>query len=145
MAYSVNFYQDGKSIDYTPISDVAAGTIVVLNGLVGVTKLDIAAGAKGALCVQGVFAVPKKDEAFKAGLPVWFDANGDPKAGTAGTGAATQIGGDAQAADDVLLGTAVKNAAAADQFVYVAINKFDPRIPTFAGTARITKSPNLQV
>jgi hypothetical protein len=53
---------------------------------------------------------------------------------------ATQIGGDAQASDDVLLGNAVVDAAAADEFVYVAINKFDPRIPTFAGAARITKA-----
>ncbi|HBR19461.1 MAG: hypothetical protein A2Y13_04355 [Planctomycetes bacterium GWC2_45_44] len=136
----ISFYQNGKSIDYTPAADVAAGTIVVLKGQVGITKLDIAAGAKGALAVEGVFAVPKKDEAFVAGLPVWFDANGNPKVGTAGTGAATQIGGDAQATGDVLLGMAVIGALAADEFVYVAINKFDPRIPTFAQGARITKA-----
>jgi predicted RecA/RadA family phage recombinase len=140
MAYTINFYQNGKSIDYTPAADVTAGTIVVLKGQVGITKLDIAAGVKGALAVEGVFAVPKKNEAFVAGMPVWFDANGDPYGGTAGTGAATQIGGDAQAAGDVLLGKAVMAAAATDQFVYVALNKFDPRIPTFAQNARITKA-----
>jgi predicted RecA/RadA family phage recombinase len=136
----INFYQNGKSIDYTPAADVAAGSIVVLKGQVGITNLDIAAGVKGALAIEGVFVVPKKDEAFVAGLPVWFDADGNPKVGTAGSGAATQIGGDAQAAGDVLLGNAVVDAAAADEFVYVAINKFDPRIPTFAQGARITKS-----
>jgi len=140
MAYSVNFYQDGKSIDYTPAGAVTAGTIVVLNGQVGVVKCDIGAGVKGALCIEGVFAVPKKNEAFVAGLPVWFDANGDPQGGTAGTGAATQIGGDAQAAGDILLGTAVVDALAAAEKVYVAINTFNPRIPTFAGAARITKA-----
>jgi len=138
----ISFYQNGKSIDYTPAADVAAGTIVALKGLVGITKLDIPANVKGALCIEGIFAVPKKNEAFAAGLPVWFDANGDPQGGTAGSGAATQIGGDAQAAGDVLLGKAVIAAAAADQFVYVAINKFDPRIPTFANAARITKAAN---
>ncbi len=136
----ISFYQNGKSIDYTPAVDVAAGTIVVLKGLVGITKLDIPANVKGALTVEGVFAVPKKNEAFAAGLPVWFDADGNPKVGTAGTGAATQIGGDAQAAADVLMGNAVVDALAADEFVYVAINKFDPRIPTFAQSARITKA-----
>ncbi len=140
MAYTINFYQNGKSIDYAPAADVAAGSIVVLKGQVGITKLDIAAGVKGALAIEGIFAVPKKNEAFVAGLPVWFDANGNPKVGTSGSGAATQIGGDAQASDDVLLGNAVVDAAAADEFVYVAINKFDPRIPTFAGAARITKA-----
>jgi predicted RecA/RadA family phage recombinase len=140
MAYTVNFYQDGKSIDYTPAGAVSAGTIVVLNGQVGVVKVDIAAGVKGALCVEGVFAVPKKNEAFVAGLPVWFDANGDPQGGVAGSGAATQIGGDAQAAGDILLGTAVVDAPATAEKVYVAINTFNPRIPTFAGAARITKA-----
>ncbi|MFA5291944.1 MAG: DUF2190 family protein [Phycisphaerae bacterium] len=137
---TISFYQNGKSIDYTPAVDVPAGTIVVLKGLVGITKLDIPANTKGALCIEGIFAVPKKNEAFAEGLPVWLDANGDPYGGTAGTGAATQIGGDAQASDDVLLGKAVIAAAATDQFAYVALNKFDPRIPTFAGAARITKA-----
>ncbi|OHB58797.1 MAG: hypothetical protein A2Y12_00145 [Planctomycetes bacterium GWF2_42_9] len=136
----ISFYQNGKSIDYTPAVDVAAGTIVVQKGLVGITKLDIPANVKGALAVEGVFAVPKKNEAFAAGLTVWFDADGNPQGGVAGSGAATQIGGDAQAAGDTLLGTAVIAAAAADQFVYVALNKFDARIPTFAGNARITKA-----
>ncbi len=136
----LNFYQNGESIDYTPAADVAAGAIVALKGIVGVAKRAIAANALGALAVTGVFAVTKKDEAFAAGLPVWFDANGNPKVGAAGSGAATQVGGDAQAADDVLLGMAVLDAAAGDQFVYVAINKFDPRIPTFADAARITKA-----
>ncbi|HBG25672.1 MAG: hypothetical protein A2Y10_02480 [Planctomycetes bacterium GWF2_41_51] len=136
----ISFYQNGKSIDYTPAADVAAGTIVALKGLVGITKLDIPANVKGALAIEGVFAVPKKNEAFAEGLPVWFDANGNPQGGVAGTGAATQIGGDAQAAGDILLGNAVVVAAAADQFVYVALNKFDPRIPTFTNAARITKA-----
>jgi predicted RecA/RadA family phage recombinase len=140
MAYTINFYQDGKSIDYTPAVDVTAGTIVMQKGLVGITKLDIPANTKGAIAVEGVFAVPKKNEAFAAGLPVWFDADGDPQGGTAGTGAATQIGGDSQASGDILLGTAVIAAVAADQFVYVALNKFDARIPTFAQGARITKA-----
>jgi len=137
---NISFYQNGKSIDYTPAVDVAAGTIVVLKGLVGITKLDIPAGVKGSLCIEGVFAVPKKNEAFAEGLPVWFDANGNPQGGTAGAGAATQIGGDAQAAGDILLGNAVIAAVAADQFVYVALNKFDAHIPTFAQALRITKA-----
>ncbi|MEN6385147.1 MAG: DUF2190 family protein [Phycisphaerales bacterium] len=136
----INFYQNGKSIDYTPAVDVAAGTIVVQKGLVGITKLDIPANTKGALCIEGIFAVPKKNEAFATGLPVWFDADGDPQGGTAGSGAATQIGGDAQASGDTLLGTAVIAAAAADQFVYVALNRLDARIPAFTTAARITKA-----
>jgi len=140
MAYSVNFYQDGKSIDYTPAAPVAGGELIPVRGMVGVAKSDIAAGVLGAIAVEGVFAVPKKNEVFVAGLPVLFDANGDPYNGVAGSGAATQIGGDAQAATDILLGSCVVDAAATDTHAYVKINKFDPRIPTFAQAARITKA-----
>ncbi|OHB51755.1 MAG: hypothetical protein A2Y12_01335 [Planctomycetes bacterium GWF2_42_9] len=132
MSYSIDFYQDGKSIDYTPAVDVAGGQLVVLNGIIGIAKSDIAANVLGALAIEGVFAVPKKNEAFVAGLPVWFDADGDPQGGVAGSGAATQLGGDAQAAEDILLGTAVADAGAANTHVYVSINKIDPRIASFA-------------
>ncbi|OHB50505.1 MAG: hypothetical protein A2Y10_18070 [Planctomycetes bacterium GWF2_41_51] len=142
MAYSVNFSQDGKSIDYTPAAAISGGELVVLGGMVGISKSDIAAGVLGALCIEGIFAVPKKNETFAEGLPVWFDADGNPQDGVAGSGAATQIGGDAQAVGDILLGSCVVDAAAADTCSYIKINKFDPRIPTFAGAARITKAAN---
>ena len=35
------FIHDGEVIDYTPTADVAAGNVVVLGDLVGVTKRDI--------------------------------------------------------------------------------------------------------
>jgi len=46
---TAQFIHDGKSIDYTPTADVAAGDVVVQNDLLGVAKLDIAANALGAL------------------------------------------------------------------------------------------------
>lgn len=136
---SARFFQEGKSIDYTPASAVAAGDIIVQNGIVGVAKLAIAASTLGALCTEGIIEIAKKNEAFVAGLPVWLDANGNPKVGTTGSGAATQLGKDGMAAADVLLGTCIKAAAAADAFCYVALNKFDPRIPTFANAKRIAE------
>ena len=51
---NISFHQNGKSIDYTPVVDIAAGTIVVQKGLVGITKLDIPANTKGALAVEVV-------------------------------------------------------------------------------------------
>lgn len=73
---TARFIQNGNSIDYTPGADVSAGDVIVQGDLVGITKLDIAAGALGALAVTGVFDVPKATgvgSAFGAGLKVYWD------------------------------------------------------------------------
>ncbi|MDW8265350.1 MAG: DUF2190 family protein [Gemmataceae bacterium] len=49
---------DGGSIDYSPMADVAAGDVVVQGELVGVAKLYIPTGQLGALAVVGVFDFP---------------------------------------------------------------------------------------
>ena len=70
------FIHDGKSIDYTPASDVTASDVVVQGDLVGIAKLDIASGALGALAVTGVFDLPKTagvGEAIAAGAKVYWD------------------------------------------------------------------------
>ena len=56
---TVSYVQVGNSIDYTPDAAVSAGDVVIQGDLVGVAKLDIAAGALGALAVWGVFDFPK--------------------------------------------------------------------------------------
>jgi len=83
------FVQEGRSIDHTPASDVASGQVVVQGTLVGVAKAPISANVLGALAVQGIFDVVKAAVAFTAGAAVYWDADGDPVGGTAGTGAAT--------------------------------------------------------
>ena len=73
---TAQFVHDGRSIDYTPGSDVTAGDVVVQEDLVGVAKLDIASGALGALAVDGVFDLPKATgvgEAIAAGAKVYWD------------------------------------------------------------------------
>ena len=81
---TAQFIHDGKSIDYTPSSDVTAGDVVVQGDLVGVAKLDIAADALGALAVAGVFDFPKATgggSAIGAGANVYWDvADGEAKA-----------------------------------------------------------------
>ncbi len=79
----------GETIDYTPGSAVAAGQVVVQGDFVGVAKTPIAAGAAGALAVVGIFDVVKAAVAFTAGAAVFWDADGNPVGGTAGSGAAT--------------------------------------------------------
>ena len=104
---SKRFIHDGESIDHTPSSNINAGDLVVQGELVGFANLDIPANRPGALKVQGVFDVPKKAEALAVGVKVYWDADGDPVGGTAGSGALT-----ATATDNTYIGKMV--AAAAD-------------------------------
>lgn len=83
------FKQRGESIDYTPVSAVSAGQVVVLDGWCGVAKYDIAAGKLGALWMSGLFDVVKVTGAINAGAALYWDADGNPLGGTAGTGALT--------------------------------------------------------
>jgi len=83
------YVQQGEAIDYTPGSNVAAGQVVVQGDFVGVAKQPIAANTPGALAVEGIFDVVKSAVTFTAGVAVFWDADGNPVGGTAGTGAAT--------------------------------------------------------
>lgn len=72
------FYQDGKSIDYTPVGAVSAGDVVPLDSCIGIAKLDIAAGALGALAVEGVFQVDQADgETWSQGDAVYYDSTAE--------------------------------------------------------------------
>jgi predicted RecA/RadA family phage recombinase len=64
----------GATIDYTPESDVPAGTVVVQENLVGVALHTLVAGVTQSLAVQGVFAVSKASGATHAvGVKVYWD------------------------------------------------------------------------
>jgi len=72
----VVFVHEGAAVDYTPVADVAAGTVVVQGDLVGITRLDIKAGKLGALAVEGVFDFPKlvgDGIEYPAGDPMYWD------------------------------------------------------------------------
>lgn len=74
------FVHDGDAIDYTPGADVAAGDVVVLTNLIGIAKVPIANGVKGALAVAGVFDVAKASGdgvSFTAGQIVYWDESED--------------------------------------------------------------------
>ena len=103
------FVQDGNSIDYTPSAVVTAGDVVVQGELVGVAKLDIPADRLGALAVTGVFDFPKAAVSITVGVNIYWDEDGDPVGGTAGSGAATTT-----ATDNKLIGKATAAAASGD-------------------------------
>lgn len=71
---SVYVYQAGRTIDYTPSSNVSAGDVVVQEDLVGVATLDIDSGDKGALMVEGVVRAPSNSVAISAGEKVYWDS-----------------------------------------------------------------------
>jgi len=84
------FRSDECTLDYTPVAAVTAGDVVVIGtNLVTIAKSDIAAGRLGAVATKGVFNVPKDSSDVTDGLPAYWDADGSPVGGDAGSGAFT--------------------------------------------------------
>ena len=110
---TVSFVAEGKSIDYTPGSAVAAGDVVVQNELIGVAKVDIAASALGALAVAGLFDFPKTGgsagETHAVGVNLYWNASSEVATTTAGA--------------NKLIGKCAKAASATDTTVRILMNQ----------------------
>jgi predicted RecA/RadA family phage recombinase len=103
-----DYVQGDCLIDHTPSAAVAAGAVVVLNDLVTVAPVAIAANALGAVAVDGVWSMPKATGAIGQGALVYWDA-------TAGNITTT-------ATNNKRAGKAAKAALSADASVQVLIN-----------------------
>jgi predicted RecA/RadA family phage recombinase len=114
---AANAYSENDAMDYTPSSAVTAGDVVVLNGIVGVAPVAIAANTKGAISISGIKKVPKTTAAWVRGLPVHWNPTGSPDNGDASSGAANQIG------VGTYMGIAVAAAGSGDDFGYVDLNR----------------------
>jgi predicted RecA/RadA family phage recombinase len=112
--FQATFVQAGESIDYTPVSAVVVGQVVVQGSMIGVAKAPIAAGAAGALAVKGIFDVVKANEQQALGAALYWDADGNPYGGTAGTGCATTT-----SSGNTFIGFAQVAAGATDETVRV--------------------------
>ena len=124
MAQSPAFYiSDEDALDYTPAAAEIAGDVIVQGGIVGINPTDIAAGKKGAIQIEGVFDVPKTTAAWVIGLPVFWDATGNPDSGDAGSGAANQIG------TGIYMGIATQAAGSGDNTGRVLLNAPYPARP----------------
>jgi len=110
------FKKCGDVVDYTPSSAVAAGQVVVQANLVGIATSAIAANALGSLVVEGIFDVVQAAEIIPAGAPVYWDADGNPVGGEAGTGAAT-----ATATGNTFMGYAQELTAAENSTVTITL------------------------
>lgn len=90
-----SFVQRGDTIDYTPGANVAAGTVVVQNDLVGITTREIQAGELGAIAVEGVFDVAKEaggGVTFAVGSLAYWDEINKVAVATDGGGAHKLLG-----------------------------------------------------
>jgi predicted RecA/RadA family phage recombinase len=110
------FVQDDGVFDYTPATAVNGGDVVVTSTLVGIAKRDIAANVPGSLHTKGIFDIVKANEEIAAGTKVYWDADGNPYGGTAGTGAIT-----ATSAGNTYMGKTTEHAAADDPTVNVLL------------------------
>ena len=105
----------GRFFDYTPGSAVTAGDVVEFGNVPMVAPSDIAANVLGALDSKGIYDVPKiTASTFAVGALCYWDNDGDPIVGTAGTGCITSV-----SASNYLMGIAEIAAGATDQFVRV--------------------------
>ncbi len=128
-------YSEAGAIDYTPAAAVTGGDVVVLTGIVGIAPSDIAANDKGSLQTSGLFRVPKTTAAQVRGLPVYWNATGDPDSGDAGTGAANQLG------VGVYMGICAEASASGDNYTIVDLNAV---YPALVGSAAVTAAGSAQ-
>lgn len=103
-----SYVADGCLLDYTPAAAVAVGDVVVIGAMVAVAPRPIAAGALGALAVDGVFEMPCATGATGAqGSAInWY-----------------AISGVAHASTGVAAGKLAKARVVGDTSVHVLINR----------------------
>lgn len=112
-----SFLQPGQHIDHTPGSAVVAGQLVIVGTIAGIAPRDIPANTLGQLTVCGVHRIRKTTLEIGAGVDVYWDADGNPVVGTAGSGAAV-----AASSGNTLIGKSVALAAAGTANVDVLLN-----------------------
>ena len=81
---------DGRYIRHTPSSAVYGGDVVEVGDMPLIAPVDIPANEEGALDTDGIYDVPNEDGlSGSEGDAIYWDNNGNPEVGTAGTGCAT--------------------------------------------------------
>lgn len=119
------YKQIGDTIDYTPGSNVLAGTVYVIGStIVTIVPVEIAATDKGATATRGVFNVPKDNSDVAAGDALYWDDNGSPYGGTALSGAFTKT-----ASGNVFAGIALEAAGTTTGDVDMLLRSIDGTVP----------------
>ncbi len=78
------YVHEGTVVDFTPVADVPAGSVVIQGDLVGITKRDVKANTLGGLAVEGVFDIVKVTaDVINAGAKVYWKADDETVVTTA--------------------------------------------------------------
>ena len=114
-----NKYKDTGVADHTPAGAILSDAIVVIGNRIGIANADIAASAKGAVVVEGVFELAKEtDNAFADGDSLFWDDSADVLT---------------IARTDVYAGVAVGAATAAATTAKVDLNRGNPPVHFHTG------------
>jgi predicted RecA/RadA family phage recombinase len=123
------YRQLGDTVDYTPGSAVAAGTVYVFGTtVVTIVPKAIAADEKGATATRGVFSVPKDNSDVAAGDALYWDDDGNPVGGDSGSGAFTKTAG-----GNIFAGYALEAAGTSVRAVEMFLRSIDGTIPGALG------------
>jgi len=134
-------YKEGNFIDHTPAAALTAGQLLQVAGRAAMAATAVAASVKGAVQVKGIIKVAAAAVLGNAGDNLWWDENGDPVGGTAGSGAATTSAPDG----DFWLGTLTAALAATDGEAKVDLNVANPDLPAWPERVHELKSDNYTV
>ena len=85
-----NYLQEGVNLSVTVSAAVKSGALVVKGKIVGVAVNDAAAGAQVTVTTEGIFRLLKATGVIGVGDSLYFDSDGDPVSGEAGSGAVTK-------------------------------------------------------
>lgn len=126
-------WKSAGAIKYTNStgSTITAGTPLLVAGRVAIPMSDIADGASDEVELAGRFRGIKADETWDVGDIIGWDADGNPKVGTAGTGCWTKNSANWDAG--YVGGTVIEAALAADQYGYFALGDSGPTVGVVGG------------
>ncbi len=132
-------YKDGLALDHTPAAALTAGQMLQVAGMAAIAITDIAASILGAVQITGLIKAAAAAVVGNAGDVVWWDEDGDPVGGTAGSGAATTIA----ANGDFAIGSLGAALAAADGEAITRLNEYAPDRPSWPNRVHETVSDDL--
>jgi len=124
------YVASGRSVDYTPTSDIAAGEVVVIGSYVGIATEAISSNDVGAISLAGVFDVVQEALAITNGVEVYWDADGSSVGGTASAGCATTT-----ASGNTFMGFAIATTEATDETVRIVLRSSET---TTSGALAVT-------
>lgn len=106
---SAELVQAGNIIDYVATENLAAGSVVVVSGFIGVTNCDVTSGGTVGLSLTGVYQAPFSGTATGQGATIYWNPT---------SGYATN----ASAAGVVVMGKATAPVTAGGTVVLVRLN-----------------------